>query len=103
MEINFSLAFFKETLKDIDYGKRSGNKDARSLQQLIKMAEYKLDRTAFKMHHSSETQNNFLFWQSQPLEERLKAANYLNSVAYNFPLNDPPKLDRTYFKIRRRK
>ena len=55
------------------------------------------------MYHSCENQNNFIFWQSQSLEERLKAANYLNSVAYNFFLNGPPKLDRTYFKIRCRK
>ncbi|MEO8853997.1 MAG: hypothetical protein ABI359_09465 [Ginsengibacter sp.] len=69
----------------------------------MKSNEFKLDRMAFKMYHNSETQNNFLFWQSQSLEDRLKAANYLNSVAYNFSLNDPPKLDRTYFKIRSRK
>jgi len=66
-------------------------------------SEFKLDRRVFKMYHSCENQNNFLFWQSQSLEERLKAANYLNSVAYNFFLNGPPKLDRTYFKIRCRK
>ena len=66
-------------------------------------SEFKWDRKAFKMYHSSENQNNFYYWQSQSLEERLKAANYLNSVAYNYPENEPPRLDRTLFSIRRRK
>ncbi len=65
--------------------------------------DFKLDRKGFNMYRSCENQNNFLFWQSQSLEERLKAANYLNSVAYNFPLNDPRTLDSTYFKNRCRK
>ena len=36
---------------------------------------------------------NSLTWQ-----ERMQVANYLNSIAYNYPENDPPKLDRTVFK-----
>jgi hypothetical protein len=64
------------------------------------MVPYKLDRSAFKMYHNRDAKNNYYYWKNQPFEERLRAANYLNSVAYNFPLNDPPKLDRTYFKMR---
>jgi len=67
------------------------------------MNEYKLDRTVFKMYHTKDVTNNYRYWKSQSFEERLRAANYLNSVAYNFPVNDPPKLDRTYFKMRFRK
>lgn len=67
------------------------------------MNDYKLDRTAFKMHHTEDGSNNYSYWKSKSFAERLRAANYLNSVAYNFPLNDPPKLDRTYFKMRLRK
>lgn len=67
------------------------------------MTNYKLDRTAFKMHHTRDAANNFSYWKNQTIEERLRAAYYLNSVAYNFPVNDPPKLDRSYFKMRSRK
>jgi hypothetical protein len=67
------------------------------------MNTFRLDRTAFKMHHTKDASNNYKYWKSKSLEERLEAANYLNSVAYNFSLNDPPKLDRTYFKMRSRK
>ncbi len=63
------------------------------------MTDYKLDRRAFKMYNCKDASNNYSYWKNQSIEERLKAANYLNSVAYNFPVNDPPKLDRTYFKM----
>jgi hypothetical protein len=32
--------------------------------------------------------------------ERLRAAAYLNSVAYGYDLQNPPKLDRTAFSTR---
>ena len=67
------------------------------------MAEYKLDRTVFKMQHTKDSNNNFNFWKSKSIEERLKASNYLNSVAYDFPTDNPPKIDRTFFKIKKRK
>jgi hypothetical protein len=67
------------------------------------MEKFRLDRTAFKMHHTKDNCNNYDYWRTKTFEERLQAANYLNSVAYNFPINDPPKLDRTYFKMRSRK
>ncbi len=54
------------------------------------------------MQTAKAADNNFLYWQTQSLEERLRAANYLNSVAYNFDINDPPKMDRTYFRMRGR-
>jgi len=54
------------------------------------------------MQTAKEADNNFSYWQTQSLEERLTAANYLNSVAYNFDINDPPKMDRTYFRMRGR-
>lgn len=62
------------------------------------MSEYKLDRTPLKCTIQVAV-NNFNYWKSQPLEERLRSANYLNSVAYNYPENDTPKVDRTYFKM----
>ena len=63
----------------------------------------KLNRTAFKHQTLDEAAYNLQYWQKQSYEERLKAANYLNSVAYNFDINNPPQMDKTYFKIRKRK
>lgn len=45
------------------------------------MEELKSDRAAFKMHHTNENCNNYDYWKTKTFEERLQAANYLNSVA----------------------
>lgn len=63
----------------------------------------KLDRTAFKHQTLKEASHNLAYWKTQSYEKKLEAANYLNSVAYNFDVNYPPPLDRTCFKIRQRK
>jgi hypothetical protein len=63
----------------------------------------RLDRTAFKHQTLEEAAHNFEYWKKQSYTKRLEAANYLNSVAYNFDINNPPKMDKTYFKIRKRK
>jgi hypothetical protein len=33
-------------------------------------------------------------------KERLEVANRLIAVAYNFPLNNPPKMDKNFFEAR---
>ena len=50
-------------------------------------------------HEKSGDNRNF--WASQTMEARLRAAFYLNSVAYNFDINFPPKMDKTIFKARK--
>ncbi len=65
------------------------------------MSEYRLDRTAFKAQTADEAvkrqaeYSRLLTWQ-----ERLRIANYLNSIAYNYPENNPPRLDKTVFRAR---
>lgn len=63
---------------------------------------YKLDRTAFKMQTFQEASDNCDYWLSKTPAERLMAAAYLNSVAYNYPIDDPPRMDKTIFKITNR-
>ncbi|MES2276997.1 MAG: hypothetical protein V4592_13295 [Bacteroidota bacterium] len=68
------------------------------------MSEYRLDRTAFKAQTANEaTKNQADYYKALTWQERLKIAHYLNSVAYNFPENDPPKMDKTAFSVRSRK
>jgi len=62
----------------------------------------KLDRSSFKYQTLEEASRNCDYWKKQRYEKRLEAANYLNSVAYNFDINNPPRVDRTCFKIRER-
>jgi len=67
------------------------------------MKHDKLDRTLFKHQTLEEAAHHLEYWKTQSYEKRLEAANYLNSVAYNFDVNNPPRVDKTYFKIRIRK
>ncbi len=67
------------------------------------MTPYRLDREIFKMQKAEDTEHNYSYWKNQSLSERLRAAFYLNSVAFNFDINNPPKMDKNYFKMRSRK
>jgi hypothetical protein len=63
----------------------------------------KLDRTAFKAQTAeAATKSQAEYYRSLTWQERLRIANYLNSVAYNYPENDPPKMDKTAFSMRGR-
>jgi hypothetical protein len=61
-----------------------------------------LDKTAFKRQSLEEADNNRAYWLTKTPEERLAAAMYLNSVAYNFSLENPPRMDKTFFEKRTR-
>lgn len=62
------------------------------------MSEYRLDRSAFKAQTANEaTKDQAEYYHALTWQERLKVANYLNSIAYNYPENAPPRIDRTAF------
>jgi hypothetical protein len=63
---------------------------------------YRLDRNAFKMHKFEAAADYMDYWLSKTEAERLKAAAYLNSVAYNYPSDAPPRMDKTLFRVRNR-
>lgn len=65
---------------------------------------YRMDKTAFKAQTFKEAeQSHAEYYRSLSWQERLKIASYLNSVAYNYPLDNQPKVDRTKFKAKGRK
>ncbi|MBD1393962.1 hypothetical protein [Mucilaginibacter glaciei] len=66
------------------------------------MSNFRLDRTAFKAQTAKEASNHAAYYKSLTWQERLKIANYLNSIAFNYPENEPPRMDKTAFSIRRR-
>lgn len=41
------------------------------------------------------------YWAKTTPKQRLEVAFYLNSVAFNFDINNPPKMDRTVFSMRK--
>ena len=67
------------------------------------MPTYRVDRTAFKAQTAEEASNHASYYIQLSWQERLRIANYLNSIAYNYPVDNPPHLDRTKFSVRSRK
>jgi hypothetical protein len=66
------------------------------------MATYRLDRSSFKAHTVNEAADHATYYRELTYTERLKVAAYLNSIAFNYPEDCPPKLDRTAFMARSR-
>lgn len=67
------------------------------------MQKYPLDRTVFKAHTAIDASAmHARYYKKRSWRERLIKAQYLNSIAYNFAVNDPPRLDRTKFSARAR-
>ena len=63
--------------------------------------KYKLDRTAFHMGTHTETEQYHASQQAETYAERLKQANYLISVAFDFDLSNPPRLNKSAFSARK--
>lgn len=61
--------------------------------------EYRLDRTAFASLSFEEADKSISSFHTHTWQERLLIANRLIAIAYNFPLNDPPRMDKTHFEI----
>ena len=64
---------------------------------------FKFDRTAFKAMTADEADKEMQNTKHLTVAERLRVAMYLNSIAYNFPIDSPPKMDKTVFEARARK
>ena len=70
-------------------------------KKLIITMSFRLDRTT---HHAGTHEQAAQYHaRHQPATpaERLRAAAYLNSVAFGYDLNNPPRLDRTAFSTRK--
>lgn len=62
-----------------------------------------MDKTVTWSGKHSDNQKRLRgFWLSQTPNERLKASFYLNSVAYNFDIDNPPRMDKSYSYTRKR-
>lgn len=64
-----------------------------------KRDEYRLDRTAFSAQTLNEANNHYGFWKNKSQEERLNAAFYLISKAYN--VTAATKLNKMVFSKRK--
>jgi len=65
------------------------------------MADYKLDKTAFRINTLEEADASNVFNKNVSYAERLRQAYYLISKAYGFSMNNQPKMDKGYFSSRK--
>ena len=62
---------------------------------------YSLDKTAFKAQTFAEADNTREYWLAQPPHERLRAAYWLICQIHGIDYNNPTRLDRTIFSMRK--
>ncbi|WPQ66091.1 hypothetical protein SIO70_14610 [Chitinophaga sancti] len=65
------------------------------------MADYKFDRTAFRMMTFQEADAANVYNKNVSYPERLRQAYYLISQAYGFSMTNQPKLDKTFHSCRK--
>jgi hypothetical protein len=65
------------------------------------MADYKFDRSSFKMQSFGEADRANVFDKSVPYAERLRQAYFLIAQAYGFTIADEPRMDKTIFSSRK--
>lgn len=58
---------------------------------------YKLDRSVFHRMTAEEADIYQRDYSQESVEERMRVALYLISIAYDFDLNNPPRIDKTVF------
>lgn len=63
--------------------------------------KYRLDKSAFRLQTFEEASNNKEYWLSKSPAERWHAAWYLICSAYNLDPDNPPRLDRSVFSMRK--
>ena len=68
----------------------------------MKKNEYRLDRTAFQMLTFDEADKEMKQSDGWTKDSRFRYFNYLVSVAYRFVGEDWPKMDKTFFEMRKR-
>ena len=60
--------------------------------------EERLDKTIFEKQSFKQADSNVAYWRSKTLTERLIAGYHLSLRAYGYDPDNPPKLDKTYFR-----
>ena len=64
------------------------------------MSNFKLDRTAFKPQTIAEAANHSDYYKKMTWQERLSITSFLNSIAYKFDINNPPRMNRNCFAVK---
>ncbi|MBN8674670.1 MAG: hypothetical protein J0L56_11075 [Chitinophagales bacterium] len=63
--------------------------------------KYRMDKTAFKIQSFEEADNAMRDYTNHTAKERLRIYWYLTSIAYKFDLDNPPRMDKTVFRMKK--
>ena len=63
--------------------------------------KYRLDKSAFKIQTFEEADDAMRNYTNHSAIERLEIAYYLTSIAYQFDMEYPPRMDKTAFRIKK--
>ena len=66
------------------------------------MKEYQLHWATYHIQKAKLCGNEGRYFRTLTWQDRLRIANYLNSIAYNYSEDNPPKMDKTAFSDRAR-
>ena len=66
----------------------------------LTMQEFRLDRTKFKAQTMLDAANHGAYYKDLSWQERLSISAYLNSIAFNYDPQHPPRMDRTKFSAK---
>ncbi|MDP4678950.1 MAG: hypothetical protein NWS46_01130, partial [Cyclobacteriaceae bacterium] len=61
----------------------------------LNISNFKLDRASLKAQTVEEASNYKQYYLSLTWQERIRIATYLNSLAFGFDFNNPPRMDKT--------
>ena len=63
--------------------------------------KYRMDKTAFKVQTFEEADDAMRDYSNYSIQERLRIYWYFTSIAYKFDLDNPPRMDKTVFRIKK--
>lgn len=63
---------------------------------------FRSDKNHFGAGKIIDKPSDAAYYGTLTMEQRLKIAFYLNSVVYNFDINNPSKMDKSVFTIPKR-
>lgn len=66
------------------------------------MTKFRLDRNAFKAQTVRGAAGHAVYYRDKHWTERLAITAYLNSIAFNYPIDSSPRLNRAKFSVRGR-
>jgi hypothetical protein len=61
--------------------------------------DFRLDRTAYSEMSFAKADKAINDFSNSTWQERLIVANRLTAIAYNYPINNKPPMDKTVFEI----